>query len=168
MTKAKRHSYLWAEGQNKEASVSSQKSLLNKRLVVLLSEEFPTQPCISCWHWSMTRSISTPLNLKADVTSPSMKKSSVIFLLKLNLPPGLSYAITMQNSGLNCTMWIWQVTKSQNCGINRLFFQLNTEIDKVIDWTKTLQVCVMCLFCKAGKGGLGLLWEAGCQMFQVP
>lgn len=46
----KRHSDLWAEGQNTQASASGQKSLLNKDLVMLFSEEFLMQPCISYWH----------------------------------------------------------------------------------------------------------------------
>lgn len=69
----------------REASVSGQKSLLNKCLVMLFWR-VPEEPCISCWHWSTARSISTSLILETNFTSPSMKESSVILSWRYIIP----------------------------------------------------------------------------------
>lgn len=103
MIKAKRHSYLWPEGQGTEASVSGQKSLLNMRLVMLFSKEFPIQPCIGCWHCPLPGAFQHPWLWRQTWLLWAWKRAvsfvSWGYILPLDSPKWLQ-----SRTGLNCTV----------------------------------------------------------------
>lgn len=150
MTWIKTHNHFWPEVQDTEASVSGQKSSVwwcfsvkcSQYSSALAADTDPLPGALQHpWLWRQGWLLWAPTG-------------AVSFLSW-----GLSWVITMKNSGLNCIVWMWQVTKNQDCGIKSCFFQLDAEIDNVIVWTKMLHFMSVSCASSARQVRVDEIWE---------